>query len=120
MFIPKDVTASMPLFTGSSFEVMVVPMSALLLVLCGLCTSVMWGGIFNLATEGLGKYTAKASGWFMCLVVGGGVMPYIQDMLVRPVTGYLNSYWLIVAMLAYILYYALVGCKNVNKDIKVD
>ncbi len=97
-----------------------VPLSCVFIFLCGLCTSVMWGGIFNLATEGLGKYTAKASGWFMCLVVGGGVMPYIQDMLVRPVTGYLNSYWLIVAMLAYILYYALVGCKNVNKDIKVD
>ena len=97
-----------------------VPLSCVFIFLCGLCTSVMWGGIFNLATEGLGKYTAKASGWFMCLVVGGGVMPYIQDMLVRPITGYLNSYWLIVAMLAYILYYALVGCKNVNKDIKVD
>ena len=43
-----------------SLETPKVPLSALFLVLCGLCTSVMWGGIFNLAVEGLGKYTAKA------------------------------------------------------------
>lgn len=97
-----------------------VPLSCVFLFLCGLCTSVMWGGIFNLATEGLGKYTAKASGLFMTMLVGGGIMPFVQDLVVRPVTGYLGSYWLVVAMLAYILYYSLIGCKNVNKDIKVD
>lgn len=97
-----------------------VPLSCVFIFLCGLCTSVMWGNIFNLATEGLGKYTAKASGIFMTMVVGGGVMPFIQDIVIRPYTGYLGSYWLIVAMLAYLLYYALAGCKNVNKDIVVD
>jgi len=97
-----------------------VPLSCVFIFLCGLCTSVMWGGIFNLATEGLGKYTAKASGLFMTMVVGGGIMPFVQDLVVRPFTGYLGSYWLVVAMIAYILFYALVGCKNVNKDIKVD
>ena len=97
-----------------------VPLSCLFLFLCGLCTSVMWGCIFNLATEGLGKYTAKASGLFMTMVVGGGVMPIFQDLVVRPATGYLGSYWLVVAMLAYILFYALIGSRNVNKDIVVD
>ena len=97
-----------------------VPLSCLFIFLCGLCTSIMWGGIFNLSTEGLGKYTAKASGLFMTMVVGGGIMPFIQDNLVRPVTGYLGSYWLIIAMIAYILFYSLWGSKNVNKDIKVD
>ena len=97
-----------------------VPLSCVYIFHCDLCTSVMWGGIFNLATEGLGKYTAKASGMFMTLVVGGGVMPLIQERLCVPTLGYLGSYWLVVAMLAYILYYALFGCKNVNKDIKVD
>ena len=36
------------------------------------------GGIFNLAVEGLGKYTATASGIFMVLVCGGGILPLIQ------------------------------------------
>jgi FHS family L-fucose permease-like MFS transporter len=97
-----------------------VPLSCLFIFLCGLCTSIMWGGIFNLSTEGLGKYTAKASGLFMAMVVGGGIMPFIQDNWVRPATGYLGSYWLIIAMIAYILFYSLWGSKNVNKDIKVD
>ena len=96
-----------------------VPVSAIFLILCGLCTSLMWGGIFNLAVEGLGKYTEQASGIFMMMVVGGGVMPLIQEFLGRSV-GYLPSYWLVAGMLAFLLFYALVGCKNVNKNIKVD
>lgn len=99
-----------------------VPLSCIFIFLCGLCTSIMWGGIFNLSTEGLGKYTAKASGVFMVMVVGGGIMPFIQDLVLVQKLGisYLNSYWLIVAMLAYILFYSVWGCKNVNKDIKID
>ena len=93
-----------------------------LLVLVGLCTSVMWGGIFNLAVEGLGKYTEKASGIFMALVCGGGILPLLQNGIVDLTggVGYLTSYWVIVAGLAYMLYYALIGSKNVNKDIPVD
>lgn len=97
-----------------------VPLSCLFLVLCGLCTSLMWGGIFNLAVEGLGKYTEQASGIFMMLVVGGGIMPLIQHNILAGSMGYIFSYWLIVAMLAYLFYYGAVGCKNVNKDIPVD
>ena len=119
IFTPNTVQVSMPAFTGSAFIMTKVPMSALLLVLCGLCTSIMWGSIFNLATEGLGKYTPQASGIFMTMVVGGGVIPLAQEQLVK-VVGYMPSYWLIVAGILYMLYYALVGSKNVNKDIKVD
>ena len=114
---PKTVTLPVPEFIYSGGAT--VPVSAFLLVLCGLCTSVMWGGIFNLAVEGLGKYTAQASGIFMMMVVGGGIMPLLQNWIAG-VAGYMASYWLIVAMLAWILFYGLVGCKNVNTDIPVD
>jgi len=96
----------------------IIPLSVIFLVLCGLCTSIMWGGIFNLSVEGLGKYTEQASGLFMTMVVGGGVMPFIQDLIAKA-AGYMTSYWLVIAMVAYILFYALVGSKNVNKDIPV-
>ncbi|MGN0028558.1 MAG: MFS transporter [Marinilabiliaceae bacterium] len=109
--MPSDVT--------TVFQGVEVPVKCFFIVVCGLCTSVMWGGIFNLAVEGLGKYTAQASGLFMMMVVGGGVMPLIQQSIADSV-GPIASYWLVIAMLAYILYYALVGCKNVNKDIKID
>ena len=87
-----------------------VPIKVLLIILCGICTSVMWGVIFNLATEGLGKFTAAASGLFMTMVVGGGVMPLIQNFMAEKV-GDIQSYWLVVAMLAYMLFYALIGSK---------
>ncbi len=118
ILVPASVQTSMPAFTGSGFVMAQVPMSALLLVLCGLCTSVMWGAIFNLATEGLGKYTPLASGIFMMGVCGGGVLPAIQEQIAGA-AGYMTSYWLVVAAIAYMLFYALVGSKNVNKDIKV-
>lgn len=120
IFIPKSVTVSVPSFvySGINGEVATVPVSAYLLILCGLCTSVMWGGIFNLAVEGLGKYTAQASGIFMMMVVGGGVLPLIQQFIAKE-AGYMTSYWLIVACLGYLLFYGLVGSKNVNTDIPV-
>lgn len=96
-----------------------VPISILFLVLCGLCTSIMWGGVFNLAVEGLGKYTAAAAGIFMVMVCGGGIVPLIQG-FVSDHLGYISSYWVMFICLAYMLYYALIGCKNVNKDIPVE
>ena len=120
IFLPKSLTVSMPGYSAANgFEMFQVPASALFLVLCGLCTSVMWGGIFNLSTEGLGKYTEQASGIFMMMVVGGGIMPLLQDVIAKNV-GYMASYWLVIAMLCYILYYAIFGCKNVNPEISVD
>ena len=104
---------------GLSFGFAEVPINAMYLVLVGLCTSIMWGGIFNLAVEGLGKYLAAASGLFMVLVCGGGILPVIQGW-VADVAGFMAGYWVIIAALAYLLYYGLVGCKNVNKDIPVE
>ncbi|MBR5677278.1 MAG: MFS transporter [Paludibacteraceae bacterium] len=104
--------------TSWAFEMASMPVAALLIMLCGLCTSVMWTSIFNMATEGLGKYTAKASGIFMMMVVGGGVVPYIQSVVAAH--NCLISYIVPVLGVAFILYYALWGSKNVNKDIKID
>ena len=123
MLLGKSTQVSMPVFTGASFEMVTVemvtvPVAALLLVLCGLCTSIMWASIFNLATEGLGKYTAAASGIFMMMVVGGGVLPLIQNFIADH-AGYLTSYIVPLAGVAYMCYYALIGSKNVNKDIPV-
>lgn len=115
----KSAAVSMPVFTGSAFNMVVVPVSALLLVLCGLCTSVMWPCIFNLATEGLGKYTEPASGIFMMMVVGGGLLPLLQNFIADQ-SGYLVSYFVPLAGVAYMCFYTLIGSKNVNKNIPVD
>lgn len=120
ILLPASVRVSMPGYSvADGFSMFQVPVSALFLVLCGLCTSLMWGCIFNLSVEGLGKYTEQASGIFMMMVVGGGVMPLLQNAIAQGI-GYMGSYWLVVAMLAYILFYALAGSKNVNRDIPVE
>ena len=111
IFMPESST-----FTVSGKE---IPVKCIFIAACGLCTSIMWGGIFNLSVEGLGKYTEAASGIFMTLVVGGGIMPLIQEAMANSSIGIINSYWLVIGMLAYILFYAVIGSKNVNKDIPV-
>ena len=121
IFLNPSVVVNLPVFKGTDgFGLAQVPVNAALLVLCGLCTSVMWGGIFNLAVEGLGKYTERASGIFMALVCGGGILPFVQNLVVDLSGNYLVSYWVVAAGLAFLLFYALVGSKNVNKDIPVE
>ena len=122
IFLNPSNVVNLPVFKGTDgFGLAQVPVNAALLVLCGLCTSVMWGGIFNLAVEGLGKYTEKASGIFMALVCGGGILPFVQNLVVDlSGNNYLVSYWVVAAGLAFLLFYALVGSKNVNKDIPVE
>lgn len=120
MFSSADTHISMPVFFSDiSFGVTNVPIGIMFLTLCGLCTSIMWGGIFNLAVEGLGKYTSLASGLFMVLVCGGGILPLIQGLLADGF-GFMASFWLTFAGAAYLLYYALIGSKNVNTDIPVE
>ena len=112
IFMPESQTMNLKI---GFFNIdAIIPTKVVFIILCGLCTSVMWGVIFNLATEGLGKYTASASGLFMTMVVGGGVMPLIQDLLANKI-GSIQSYWLIVAMLCYLLFYALIGSRVSKK-----
>ena len=117
-----ETTISMPAFIKEtlSFGLVEVPISILFLALCGLCTSIMWGGVYNLAVEGLGKYVKMATGIFMVMVCGGGILPVIQGAVADSTGSYIASYWVVFAGLAYLLYYALIGSKNVNKDIPVD
>lgn len=124
IFLPTSMEVSLPVIQRSaagalSFGLAQVPVNAMFMVLVGLCTSIMWGGIFNLAVEGLGKYLAAASGIFMVMVCGGGILPAIQGW-VADMTGYLTSYWVIVAGFVYLLFYALIGSKNVNTDINTE
>ena len=112
IILGNSSTVSMPVFKGvqDGFGMVQVPIAALLLVLCGLCTSVMWGTIFDLACEGLGASTNQASGIFMAMVVGGGIVPLIQNAIADAV-GYMPSYWLLAVCVAFILYFAAFGSK---------
>ena len=119
MFLPTDVMVNMPGIDWATLTVMTaqVPVGIFSLILVGLCTSVMWGGIFNMAVEGLGKYTSIASGAFMTMVCGGGILIPLQGKLADVFGDFQMSYVVVLACAAYILFYALIGSKNVNKNI---
>ena len=117
MFAPETSTVNVPTINWATLEFgsESVPMGIFAFLLVGLCTSVMWGGIFNMAVEGLGKYTAIASGIFMTMVFGCAVMVAIQG-YVADVTNYMTSYWVVVFCAAYLLFYALVGSRVTKRE----
>ena len=116
MFAPTDVKVNVPGIEWGNLNIMwtPVPVGVFAFILVGLCTSVMWGGIFNMAVEGLGKFTAAASGIFMTMVFGCAVMVALQAFVADSVS-ILSSYWIPVACAAYILFYALIGSKPSKK-----
>lgn len=122
MFAPTDTLVTVPGIDWANLSLIwpKVPVGIFAFLLVGLCTSVMWGGIFNMAVEGLGKYTAIASGAFMTMVFGCAVMVAIQAWVADMTGSFLTSYWVVMFCAAYILFYALVGSKNVNKDIPTE
>ena len=117
MFAPVDVKVSFPGVDWGSLTMVWqdVPVGIFAFLLVGLCTSVMWGAIFNMAVEGLGKYTAIASGIFMTMVFGCAVMMFIQASVADAV-GYINSFWVVVFCAAYLLFYALVGSRVTKRE----
>lgn len=122
MFAPTDWQVNVPGIDWANVELIwaQVPVGIFAFLLVGLCTSVMWGGIFNLAVEGLGKYTSVASGAFMTMVFGCAVMMAIQAGVADLTGSYMASYIVVLFCAAYLLFYALVGSKNVNKDIPTE
>lgn len=111
IFLGDSATVKFPAITSElKFSLEAIPVGVMFFVLCGLCTSVMWGAIFNLAVEGLGKYTSIASGLFMIMVCGGGLLPLIQGK-VADMFGFLSSYWVVVLAVLYIVWFALIGSR---------
>ena len=117
MFAPADILVKFPGVDWGKLELIwqPVPLGIFAFLLVGLLTSVMWGAIFNMAVEGLGKYTAIASGIFMTMVFGCAVMMWIQAQ-VADLVDYINSFWVVVFCAAYLLFYALVGSRVTKRS----
>ena len=121
MLLPETWMLCMPGIDWASLTLITaeIPVAVVSLILVGLCTSVMWGGIFNMAVEGLGRYTSIASGAFMTMVCGGGILIPLQGVVADAMGSFRMSYVVVLCCAAYILFYALYGSKNVNKNIPV-
>ena len=104
--LTTGIAAKMPVLSGG-VKLVDVPLAAVFFALCGLCASVMWPAIFNLATEKLGKYTAAAAGLFMMMVFGGFVFQIIQGLLIDSGVSFMVSFVVPGLALAYIFLYTV-------------
>ena len=100
---------SMVLTLGGAF--LPVNISVYFLIAVGLFHSVMWGYIFGLAINGLGKYTNQASGYLLMGVFGGALIPMAQAFMSDQLHSWQLSFVFVALCQAYLLYYALVGSK---------
>lgn len=115
LFSHTDLTVELPVFRSDfSFGTEPIRLGLVFLILCGLATSVMWGAIFSLATTGLGQATAQASGIFMTMVCGGGILPALQAWIADR-TSFTASFGLVLLCLAYLLFYALRGYRPASR-----
>lgn len=119
IFTPKEITVSMP---GYSVEMD----SKWPLYLSVPYFGTLWfmyvhyvGRYLQPRCRGFRQIYRTSFRYFMMMVVGGGIFPLLQQ-FISDAVGYMASYWLIIALLAYLLFYGLIGCKNVNKDIPVE
>lgn len=111
--IRPDVQLSFTAFSATVLVLLAIFINEpWLLVAVGLCHSVMWGAIFTLSVNRLGRYTSIASGVFMIGVLGGALLPLLQGVFADALGGSWRWTWLIVVVgELYILYYGLSGSK---------
>lgn len=95
----------------------------------GLFCSTLWPCIFTLAVSGLGKHTSQGSSFLIMMIMGGGIVSYLQgavsemrifDMLI----GIQYSYIIGVLCFAYLAYYAwkvrgILKAQGIDFDAKI-
>ncbi|GGF21725.1 sugar MFS transporter [Hymenobacter cavernae] len=80
-----------------------------LVVLCGLCNSIMWPVIFPLAIKGLGVFTKQGSSYLIMAIVGGAIIPLLMGWVATNGGGLRVAFILPALCYAYLLYYAVSG-----------
>lgn len=71
----------------------------------GLFCSTLWPCIFTLAVSGLGKNTSQGSSFLIMMIMGGGIVSWLQG-YVSEFTGIQYSYVVGIACFAYLAFYA--------------
>ncbi len=80
--------------------------SAYAFISVGLFCSTLWPCIFTLAVAGLGKNTGQGSSLLIMMIMGGGIVSYLQGVLADKI-GIQYSYLIGVACFAYLAFYAI-------------
>ena len=73
----------------------------------GLFCSTLWPCIYTLAIAGLGKHTNQGSGFLIMMIMGGGIISYLQGVVsADSLLGIQWSYLVGVACFGYLAFYA--------------
>lgn len=81
----------------------------------GLFCSTLWPCIFTLAVSGLGKNTSQGSSFLIMMIMGGGIVSWLQG-YVSEFTGIQVSYIVGIVCFAYLAYYAVKASKVLKKQ----
>jgi fucose permease len=106
----------------SSILLVVLPAPTAIYFLSGLgfAHSIIWGAVWGIAIDRLGKFTKSGASVLVVAIAGGGVIPIIfgiiLDALISAdgrvsVEHFQKAYWLFIPCYLYLLYYAVFGHK---------
>ncbi|MGV3561499.1 sugar MFS transporter [Larkinella arboricola] len=87
--------------------------SVLCIALLGFAIAPIWGALWPLSLNRLGRFTKLGSALLIMGISGGALMPLLHGYLTDTVSPKM-AYALILPLLGYILYYATVGSKKTN------
>ncbi len=86
----------------------------------GLFCSTLWPCIFTLAIAGLGKHTNQGSSLLIMMIMGGGIISYVQGLVAADhILGIQYSYMVGVCCFAYLAFYAI-RSKSILKSQGID
>jgi len=86
----------------------------------GLFCSTLWPCIFTLAIAGLGKHTNQGSSLLIMMIMGGGIISYVQGLVAADhILGIHYSYIIGVCCFAYLAFYAI-RSKSILKSQGID
>ncbi len=91
----------------------------------GLFCSTLWPCIFTLAVAGLGKHTNQGSSLLVMMIMGGGIISYLQGVIAADnLLGIQFSYIMGVICFSYMAFYAIrskaiLKSQGIDYDVKV-
>ena len=93
------------------FGVEQLPNPVFLVALLGLANAIVWPAVFPLALSGLGKLTSAAAALLIMGIAGGAIGPLLWGGASNVFGGEQYGYSVMLPCYAFILFYALKGCK---------
>ncbi len=90
----------------------------------GLFCSTLWPCIFTLAISGLGKSTSQGSSFLIMMIMGGGIISWLQGYISESV-GIQNSYFVGIFCFLYLAFYAwkvssILKSQGISFDKKIE